>query len=89
VTAAVPRIELPDGARGVDADGNYTARPGDRVNVSTGHAAAIAARASRAMPGERFVFGTKRGQVCPTCRRRWNAWSAVCPRCGADTVEDE
>ena len=40
--------------------------------------------------GSRVFLGTKGGRWCSACRRVWNRWNAVCPRCGEDTVpEDE
>jgi len=37
--------------------------------------------------GQQFSFGTKRTRTCTPCKRRWNAWSSTCPRCGAPTLE--
>ncbi|MGW7001426.1 hypothetical protein ACWGCW_01015 [Streptomyces sp. NPDC054933] len=90
----MPRITLPDGCRGLDmADGTkYTAKPGDKVEVSEGHAAYIKKSfygQSGIMRGEQFTFGTKRGQYCRPCKRTWNAWNTECPRCGAPTEEQQ
>jgi hypothetical protein len=85
------RVTLPEGAQGVawEPRGRVTARAGDQVTVSAGHAAAIE-RFRRTGPasGQRFALGTRRGRRCTPCRRLWNAWSATCPRCGEDTVAD-
>lgn len=85
----MPRITLPDGARRVAMDGSnrYTGGPGDTVRVSDTHAAAIRKFASRTPRGDRFAFGTRAGRWCAGCARLWNAWSAACPKCGADTTE--
>lgn len=81
----MPRIQLPEGARAVDSSGRYTARPGDQVTVSPGHAAAIHRYAQRRPTGDRHSFGTRISRWCATCRRLWNAWNTTCPRCGAET----
>lgn len=85
----MPRVTLPEGAKGVAADGRYTARPGDQVSVSPAHAAAIERfRRSGPSRGEAFALGTKGGRLCTSCRRLWNAWNELCPRCGAKTISD-
>lgn len=88
MSSGLTRMELPDGCRGVDmATGQYTARPGDTISVSPGNAAAIRQRAATVRRGERFAFGTRRGRACTPCRRMWNAWNTVCPKCGEPTEE--
>jgi hypothetical protein len=94
----VVRIQLPDGCYGLDmADGSgkkYTARPGDRVEVSDNHARMIRnsyyGSAGIMSGSEQYAIGTKRGRWCTTCQpaRIWNVWNASCPRCGADTTEE-
>jgi Zn finger protein HypA/HybF involved in hydrogenase expression len=69
----------------------YTFRPGQRAHVADEHADAIARGwygQTGTIGGDTFTFGTRTTRVCRTCQpvRRWNAWSALCPRCGADTV---
>lgn len=86
----MPRITLPDGARGVAMDGSnrYTANPGDQVTVSDAHATYIREHAPRAARrGGSFSLGTKTGRHCGPCARTWNAWNTACPRCGAATEE--
>ncbi|MER6350670.1 hypothetical protein ABT186_02140 [Streptomyces sp. NPDC001634] len=81
------RVTLPDNARGVAMDGSnrYTAKPGDQVTVSPGHAEYIR---QHARPGRgQFTVGTKRGMRCEPCARTWNAWNLECPRCGELTEE--
>jgi hypothetical protein len=94
----VQRVNLPPGCDGLNMqDGTrYTApRAGGAVTVSDRHAHAITRQARGGDAGlldGRFkgFLGTKRGRWCRSCRRLWNAWSAACPRCEADTVwEDE
>ena len=86
------KIQLPPGCGGfTSADGSrYDAKPGTSVEVSDEHAARLRKSAHTAVgmitvdPGT--VIGTKRGRVCVPCGgRRWQAWSALCPRCGAAT----
>lgn len=88
MSAGLTRITLPDGCRGVDmATGQYTARPGDSIQVSAGNAETIRQRAATARRGEQHAFGTKRGRRCPPCGRVWNAWNTRCPRCEGPTEE--
>jgi hypothetical protein len=88
------KVNLPPGCSGLDCkDGTkYTAsKPGGTVEVDDRHAGAI----NRGQYGQQgFIaakgavsFGTKRGMACGPCKRVWNAWSSVCPRCGAETTE--
>lgn len=89
------KVNLPPGCGGFTcADGTrYDARPGTSVVVSDRHADAL----DRSQYAEKDLltakqplsFGTKRGRWCQACRRVWNAWNDVCPRCGAETVEHE
>lgn len=90
----MPKIQLPDGCRGLDmADGTkYTAKPGDKVEVSDAHAKYIGTsfygQSGIMAKGERMSFGTKRTMVCTPCKRRWNAWNDTCPKCGQPTIEE-
>jgi hypothetical protein len=93
----IPRVQLPDGCYGLDmADGKkYTARPGDYVNVSDNHARQIKKSfyggSGIMRGGEQFVIGTRAGRWCRSCApaRLWNSWNATCPRCGAETTEED
>lgn len=90
------KVSLPPGCTGFDCkDGTkYKARAGTHVMVEERHADALQ---SSQFGGDahlvgnigRESFGTKRGQKCPKCRRIWNAWNDVCPKCGVatDTIE--
>lgn len=91
----MPRIRLPEGCFGLDMPNGkkYTAKPGDYVNVSDAHARTIlASSAARSgqVHGERFAMGTRTGRWCRSCTpaRLWNAWNAVCPKCGTETIEE-
>lgn len=87
------RVQLPDGCTGLDMpDGTrYNATAGGTVEVDTRHADTIAGswyQQAGIMTGhQRLAVGTRRARICTTCRpsRRWNAWTQVCPRCGAPT----
>lgn len=88
MSGGLTQITLPDGCRGVDmATGQYTARPGDRIQVSPGNADIIRQRAAQVRRGEAFAFGTKRGRSCGPCGRVWNAWNTSCPKCQTSTEE--
>lgn len=88
MSAGLTTMTLPEGCRGVDmASGQYTARPGDRIQVSPGNADIIRQRAAGVRRGETFAFGTRRGRRCEPCGRLWNAWNASCPRCEMPTEE--
>lgn len=86
------KVNLPPGCSGFDCkDGTkYSAsKPGGTVEVSDRHARAI----NTGQYGDTgFIsataalsFGTKRGQLCETCGRVWNAWNTVCPKCDVAT----
>ncbi len=89
------RVKLPPGCSGVDSrDGTkYTSnRPGGTVTINDQHAAEMS-RSKRTGSDngmlslkESWSFGTRTGRWCGTCRRLWNSWSIVCPKCGRDTV---
>lgn len=87
------KVQLPPGCKGFDCkDGTkYTAgRAGGTVEVSDRHAKAI----NDGQYGQQdFIsakgalsFGTKKGKLCESCGRVWNAWNSTCPRCGCETV---
>jgi hypothetical protein len=91
------RVQLPDGCYGLDmADGTkYSGKPGDVVTVEGRHSREINKsyyRGAGILRGDQtYAMGTKTARVCVECTpsRRWNAWNAVCPRCGAPTQEEE
>jgi hypothetical protein len=85
-------VRLPSGCRGLDMeDGtHYGARRGGVVDMRPDHARAVKkgfyGQAGIMGGGPQFCFGTKQGRWCSVCRREWNAWSVLCPRCGGATV---
>jgi hypothetical protein len=88
----VSTIRLPDGCTGLDfADGTkYDApRQGGTVDLEPGHARNIGTswygQTGVMSSSQQFSFGTKDGRRCASCKRTWNNWSLVCPRCGRDT----
>ena len=88
-------VRLPDGATGLDLqDGTkYTAsRPGGTVDVEPEHARAIDrgwyGQTGTMRGGPQFSFGTREGRRCGPCKRTWNAWSVLCPRCGQPTMTE-
>ncbi len=87
------RVNLREGCSGFTmTDGtNYTGRPGGHVDVEDHHAPFIRRQAGgdAGLVGYgsfRTFLGTRDGRWCLDCRRLWQAWSASCPKCGADTV---
>jgi hypothetical protein len=91
------KVNLPPGCTGFDC------KDGTRITADRpGGAADLDDRQTRAVKASQFAgdgqlignvgrvsFGTSRGQKCtnPECRRIWNAWNDVCPRCGDPTTE--
>lgn len=85
-------VRLPSGCTGLDmADGaTYTAsKQGGTVDMDADHARAINrgwyGQSGTMRGGPQFSFATREGRRCAPCKRTWNVWSFVCPRCGADT----
>jgi hypothetical protein len=69
--------------------------PGSFVNLEHGDpqlkklAAQDYAQAGLIATEEKFFAVTKDdGRWCPSCRRLWNRWNAVCVKCGRDTVPE-
>ena len=88
-------VTLPPGCAGFTMeDGTqYRGREGGSVTVADGHAPFI----QRQVGGDaglvgsaafRQFAGTKDGRWCAPCRRIWNRWNAVCPKCGRDTIPE-
>jgi hypothetical protein len=75
------------------ADGTKYDGHAGYADISEGHARAIDQSwyksAGVMRGGVQFSFGTKKGRACRPCKRTWNAWNAVCPRCGQATVRSE
>lgn len=87
------KISLPDGCKGLDfPDGSkVSGKGGGSVEVSEAQARQIDNSwygRSNVMGGQKLQFGTRKGMRCRPCKRLWNAWNDVCPRCGEQTVED-
>jgi hypothetical protein len=90
------RVNLPPGCMGFKAsDGTrYTAKPGTSVIVEDRHIPALRAQdyASAGLvdagPEKFFSVRQDDGRWCKPCRRVWNRWNHVCPRCGEDTVPE-
>lgn len=89
------QVQLPPGCSGLQlTDGtNYTGKPGGHVTVADEHAPFI----RRQTGGDAGLTGhgsfrsfpaTKAGRWCGPCRRLWNAWSTVCPKCGEATIPE-
>lgn len=87
------RVTLPPGCSGFRCqDGTlYSAKKGTSVVVEDQHAVALArgqhVRSGLLSTSSPVTLGTKRGRWCNACSRLWQAWSAMCPRCGAETEE--
>lgn len=89
------RVQLPPGCAGFRcADGSvYSAKAGTSVVLEDHHARSLSKSQHQSIglvsAGENFSLGTKRGRVCDECARTWQVWSLQCPKCGAETREDE
>jgi hypothetical protein len=99
----VPRVYLPPGCGGfADGDTKYMAErgPGSYVNIDdTDPAGRVAmkklagqdfAQAGLVDAGPEKFFSTRKddGRWCRPCRRVWQRWSRVCPKCGEPTVPE-
>jgi len=88
----MPRISLPPGCYGAKLPTReVNDKPGGHITVTDQEARWIA-NSSNGQLGilsatQALSFGTKKSRLCPSCARLWNAWSAECPRCGAETQE--
>lgn len=87
------RVQLPAGCGGFRcADGSvYSAKPGTSVVLEDHHARSLSKSQHQSIglvtANEGFSFGTKKSRYCGPCRREWNAWSDLCPKCGLETAE--
>lgn len=95
----MPRVFLPPGCAGfADGDRKYMAErgPGSFVNLEDGSpqlrklAGQDYASAGLVDAGPEKFFSLRKddGRWCEPCRRVWNRWSRVCPKCGRDTVPE-
>lgn len=80
-------VQLPPGCAGLDPGGGQRPimadRPGGHVTISDAHADALneqpgngTAGVVNGRPG--MVLATRKGQRCPACDRRWQAWTTEC-----------
>ena len=98
----MPRVNLPPGCAGI-ADGNwkrFADKPGGRITLDDTDPVEARqlqklrnqdyASAGLVDAGPEKFFTTRKddGRWCKPCRRVWNRWSAVCPKCGRDTVPE-
>ncbi|HUY46557.1 MAG TPA: hypothetical protein VMV92_12625 [Streptosporangiaceae bacterium] len=94
----MPVVQFPPGCSSLRfADGLPPAkanRPGGYSNVSDERAKAINSMSGNGTaglvngnPGTFVTSARKNGRWCKACSpaRLWNAWSALCPRCGSPT----
>ena len=89
------QVSLPPGCRGFNMqDGtSYYDRGSGRVTVADEHAPFVRRQVGgdaglTGHGGFRSFLGTRDGRWCPSCRRIWNRWNAVCVKCGGDTVPE-
>lgn len=98
----MPRVNLPPGCAGI-ADGNwrrFADKPGGHINlddtdpVERRQLAKLRnqdyASAGLVDAGPEKFFTVRRddGRWCKPCRRVWNRWNAVCPKCGTETAPE-
>ena len=95
----MPRVFLPPGCAGfADGDKKYMAErgAGSFVNLEDGSpqlrklAGQDYASAGLVDAGPEKFFTVRKddGRWCKPCRRVWNRWSQVCPKCGHGTVPE-
>lgn len=95
----MPRVFLPPGCLGfADGSKKYLGvnGPGSFVNLEDGSPQLAKLRnqdyASAGLvdagPEKFFTVRKDDGRWCKPCRRVWNRWNAVCPKCGADTLPE-
>src|SRR5580700_10617851 len=86
----MPKVTLPDGCMGLEfSDGTKVDGRAGAAEVTETQARDIDhswyRRAGVMRGGPAFSFGTKAGRACRPCKRVWNAWNSLCPKCGAPT----
>lgn len=95
----MPRVFLPPGCLGfADGSKKYLGvnGPGSFVNLEDGSPQLAKLRnqdyASAGLvdagPEKFFTVRKDDGRWCKPCRRVWNRWNAVCPKCGEDTLPE-
>lgn len=90
----MPKVNLPEGCYGLDfADGSKVdGTQGSAVEVTDSQARQLDKSwygQSNVMNGsQRLSFGTRKGRRCTPCKRLWNAWNELCPKCGQATTDE-
>lgn len=99
----MPRVQLPPGCAGfADGDRKFMAERGAGSFVNIDDTDPVGARALQKLRGQDYAvaglvdagpekfFSLRKddGRWCKPCRRVWNRWSQVCPKCGHDTVPE-
>lgn len=88
-------MTVPPGCDGINMqDGTRYNSSGGYVHVDDRHVNAVRAHygplgiIDAALP---LNLGTRATRWCRQCQptRAWNSWNHTCPRCGADTIEQE
>lgn len=86
------KITLPQGVQRIAANGKYTAREGDTVDVTPGQARQIVEKTTapswKVPPNSVGIVGTRKGRRCVDCSFLGQSWSVKCPRCGGETKEE-
>lgn len=93
----MPYVNLPPGCSSLKFEDGSVAkatRPGGRAFLSDAQASAVDRMDGNGSAGlvtgnTGMHLGTKKGRWCKKCRRLWNAWSAICPRCDAPTEPEQ
>jgi hypothetical protein len=81
---------LPPGCQGFTTAGGETlpANSNGTITLSDNHAARLKSSAHNSIglvTSQSHRLGTKAGRWCAGCKRLWQAWSQVCPKCGEGT----
>jgi hypothetical protein len=92
---ALTRINLPEGCYGLSLAGFKTpkVKPGSSVDIDNPRVLRLIRNSSNGELGilshrELVSIRTKSGRKCEPCNRIWQAWTKVCPKCGAETVPE-
>ena len=90
----MPRVNLPPGCYGLRLPTReVNSKPGGAVTVTDQEARWIAksgnGRLGIVSGSPATAIATKRGMWCFDCVRLWNAWNALCPRCGEPTEPEQ
>lgn len=77
----------------MESDGSvFSASPSGVISVPDEYSGELAAsnavRNGILRVGRTFNIGTRNGRRCVPCKRTWQSWSEVCPRCEQPTVPE-